>query len=96
VFVLSDIAKDFSAATTQVAVASTLTLAARPVGALLFGIWADKVGRRVPLMADVVFYSLVEVASGLSTSLTMLLVLRFLYGIGMGGEWGLGAPLALE
>ncbi len=96
VFVLSDIAKDFSASTTQVAVASTLTLAARPVGALLFGIWADKVGRRIPLMVDVVFYSLVEVASGLSTSLTMLLALRFLYGIGMGGEWGLGASLALE
>jgi SHS family lactate transporter-like MFS transporter len=66
------------------------------LGALLFGLWADKVGRRTPLMANVLFYSAIEMASGFSTSLTMLLILRFLYGIGMGGEWGLGASLAME
>ncbi len=96
VFVLTEVAKDFGTSKTKVAFATTLTLAARPLGAYLFGIWADKVGRRVPLMVDVLFYSAVELVTGFSTSLTMLLVLRFLYGIGMGGEWGLGASLAME
>jgi SHS family lactate transporter-like MFS transporter len=96
VFVFADIARDFHASLTGVTFATTLTLAFRPLGALLFGIWADKRGRRLALMADVAFYSAVEVLSGLSVSLGMLLVLRALYGIGMGGEWGLGASLALE
>lgn len=96
VFVITEVAKDFGTSAEKVAVATTLTLVARPLGAYLFGLWADKAGRRVPLMVDVLFYSVVEVISGFSTSLTMLLVLRFLYGIGMGGEWGLGVSLAME
>ncbi len=96
VFVITEIAKEFGTSAEKVAVATTLTLIARPLGAYLFGVWADKVGRRIPLMVDVLFYSAVEVVSGFSTSLTMLLVLRFLYGLGMGGEWGLGASLAME
>src|SRR6195952_5790990 len=96
VFVISDVAKDFDTSKTKVAVATTLTLAARPVGAALFGYWADKRGRRPVLLACVVFYSAVGFATAFSTSLTMLLVLRTLYGIGMGGEWGLGASLAME
>jgi MFS transporter, SHS family, lactate transporter len=96
VFVITDVADDFGTTKTHVAVATTLTLAARPVGAALFGYWADKVGRRTPLLVCVLFYSSVEFSTGFSTSLTMLLVLRCLYGIGMGGEWGLGASLAME
>jgi MFS transporter, SHS family, lactate transporter len=96
VFVISDVAKDFDTSKTKVAVATTLTLAARPVGAALFGYWADKRGRRPVLLACVIFYSTVGFATAFSTSLTMLLVLRTLYGIGMGGEWGLGASLAME
>src|SRR3954468_10926356 len=96
VFVISDVAKDFHTSKTHVAVATTLTLVARPVGAALFGYWADKVGRRTPLLVCVLFYSTVGVLTAFSTSLTMLLVLRALYGIGMGGEWGLGASLAME
>jgi MFS transporter, SHS family, lactate transporter len=96
VFVITEIAKEFGTSVEKVTVATTLTLIARPLGAYLFGVWADKVGRRLPLMVDVIFYSAIEVLSGFSTSLTMLLVLRFLYGIGMGGEWGLGASLAME
>ncbi|HEX4719261.1 MAG TPA: MFS transporter [Thermoleophilaceae bacterium] len=96
VFVITDVAKDFGTSKTSVAVATTLTLAARPVGAALFGYWADKVGRRTPLIVNVIFYSLVEFSTGFSSSLTMLLVLRTLYGFGMGGEWGLGASLAME
>jgi SHS family lactate transporter-like MFS transporter len=96
VFVIEDVAKTFGTSKTHVAVATTLTLAARPVGAAIFGYWADKVGRRIPLLVDVLFYSVVEFATGFSSSLTMLLVLRTIYGIGMGGEWGLGASLAME
>ena len=88
VFVISDVAKDFDTTKTKVAVATTLTLAARPVGAALFGYWADKVGRRTALLACVLFYSTVEFSTGFSTSLTMLIALRCLYGVGMGGEWG--------
>src|SRR4051795_4265694 len=96
IFVISEVAKEFGTTKTHVAVATTLTLAARPVGAALFGYWADKVGRRTPLLVCVLFYSTVEFSTGFSSSLTMLLVLRCLYGVGMGGEWGLGASLAME
>jgi len=96
VFVISDVAKDFDTSKTKVAVATTLTLAARPVGAAIFGYAADKRGRRPVLLACVLFYSTVGLLTAFSTSLTMLLVLRCLYGIGMGGEWGLGASLAME
>src|SRR3954466_15842534 len=96
VFVITDVAAEFGTTKTHVAVATTLTLAARPVGAALFGYWADKRGRRNPLLVDVIFYSAVEFLTGFSSLLTMLLVLRCLYGIGMGGEWGLGASLAME
>ena len=96
VFVISDVAKTFDTSKTKVAVATTLTLAARPVGAAIFGYWADKAGRRPALLGCVLFYSVVGFATAFSTSLTMLLVLRCLYGIGMGGEWGLGASLAME
>jgi SHS family lactate transporter-like MFS transporter len=96
VFVITDVADTFHTSKTHVAVATTLTLAARPVGAALFGYWADKKGRRPALLACVLFYSTVGLLTAFSTSLTMLLVLRALYGIGMGGEWGLGASLAME
>src|SRR3954452_2745652 len=96
VFVISDIAETFDTSKTKVAIATTLTLAARPVGAALFGYFADKKGRRPALFACVLMYSTVGFATAFSTSLTMLLILRALYGIGMGGEWGLGASLAME
>ncbi len=68
----------------------------RPVGALIFGMWADRVGRRIPLIVDVLFYSTVGFLCAFAPSFTVLIVLRLLYGIGMGGEWGLGAALAME
>ncbi|HYL58544.1 MAG TPA: MFS transporter, partial [Candidatus Acidoferrales bacterium] len=71
-------------------------LALRPVGALVFGWIADRYGRRIPLMVDVVFYSVVEVLSGLAPSYGWFLFLRALYGVAMGGEWGVGASLAME
>src|SRR3954462_15087870 len=96
VFVITDGAEAFHTSKTHVAVATTLTLAARPVGAAIFGYWADRAGRLPALLGCVLFYSTVGVLTAFSTSLTMLLVLRCLYGIGMGGEWGLGASLAME
>ena len=68
----------------------------RPVGAFIFGLMADRYGRRLPLMIDVIFYSVVEVLTGLAPSYRSFLILRLLYGIGMGGEWGVGASLAME
>ncbi len=96
VLVYSEIAKDFGVSLTKMAFLTTVTLAMRPVGAFIFGRWADSAGRRTPLMVDVLFYSTVGFLCAFAPNYTVLLVLRLLYGIGMGGEWGLGAALAME
>jgi len=96
VMTLTAIAREFHRTDAAVALSLTLTLAFRPVGAFLFGLLADRYGRRLPLMADLVFYSVVEVLSGLAPTFTSFLVLRALFGIGMGGEWGVGASLVME
>ena len=96
VLVYADIGKDFGVSLERMAFLTTVTLLMRPVGALLFGLWADRVGRRIPLMADVVYYSVVGFLCAFAPNFTVLLILRLLYGIGMGGEWGLGAALAME
>jgi MFS transporter, SHS family, lactate transporter len=96
VFVLPSVARDFGRSIPDLALSITVTLAFRPVGALIFGLLADRYGRRLPLMIDLVFYSVVEVLSGLAPNYTTFLVLRALFGIGMGGEWGIGASLAME
>ncbi|HWF26771.1 MAG TPA: MFS transporter, partial [Mycobacterium sp.] len=94
--VYADIAKTFHQSKAEVAFVTTATLVMRPVGALLFGLWADRVGRRLPLMVDVMFYSVVGFLCAFAPNFTILVILRLLYGIGMGGEWGLGAALAME
>jgi SHS family lactate transporter-like MFS transporter len=96
VLVYSEIADDFHVSLTDMAFLTTATLVMRPVGAFVFGMWADRRGRRVPLMVDVIFYSIVGFACAFAPNYAVLLVLRLLYGIGMGGEWGLGAALAME
>ncbi|WP_425412041.1 MFS transporter [Mycobacterium genavense] len=96
VFVYADIAKTFHHSKAEVAFITTATLVMRPVGALLFGLWADRVGRRTPLMVDVIFYSVVGFLCAFAPHFTILVILRLLYGLGMGGEWGLGAALAME
>jgi SHS family lactate transporter-like MFS transporter len=96
IFVYADIAKEFNVSVTEMAFVTTATLIMRPVGALLFGLWADRVGRRIPLIVDVSFYSVVGFLCAFAPNFTILLILRLLYGIGMGGEWGLGAALAME
>ncbi len=96
VLVYAEIAKDFGVSLTQMAFLTTATLVMRPVGAVIFGVWADRAGRRIPLLVDVSFYSVVGFLCAFAPNFTVLLVLRLLYGIGMGGEWGLGAALAME
>lgn len=88
--------EDPKTAVPKVALTLTASLATRPIGAFIFGIMADRWGRRLPLMLDIVFYSVVEVLSGLAPSYTIFFALRLLYGIGMGGEWGVGASLTME
>jgi SHS family lactate transporter-like MFS transporter len=95
-FVLKDVAGEFHAKVSDVSIALTLTLAARPIGAFIFGQLADRFGRRPVLMIDVALYSLLAIASAFSPNLATLLALRFVFGIAMGGEWGIGASLALE
>ena len=96
VFSLTAIGREFHKPDKIVALSITLTLAFRPVGAFLFGLLADRYGRRLPLMLDLIFYSVIEVLSGLAPNFTTFLILRALFGIGMGGEWGVGASLAME
>ena len=86
VLVYADIGADFGVSLEKMAYLTTITLLMRPVGAYLFGIWADKVGRRVPLIVDVCFYSLVGFLCAFAPNFTVLFILRLLYGIGMGGE----------
>ena len=93
---LTAIGKEFGKTDTEMAFSITLTLMFRPVGAFIFGLIADRYGRRLPLMIDLVFFSIVEVCSGLAPTFGTFLVLRALFGIGMGGEWGVGASLAME
>jgi SHS family lactate transporter-like MFS transporter len=95
-FVLIPIGHDFGQSIPKVAFAITLTLMMRPVGAFIFGLLGDKFGRRIPLMGDIIFYSVMELLTAFAPNFTVFLILRALFGIGMGGEWGLGASLAME
>lgn len=95
-FMFKAIAQEFGTNITAVQEATFLTLAARPIGAFVFGWLAERFGRRSVLMADIILFSIFEFASGFSSSLRMLLVLRFFFGIAMGGEWGLGGSLVME
>src|SRR5881396_2757057 len=95
-FVITVMARDFGTSVAKIAFALTLTLMMRPVGALIFGFLGDRFGRRIPLMIDIIFYSVMELLTAFSPNYTWLLIFRALYGIGMGGEWGLGASLAME
>jgi SHS family lactate transporter-like MFS transporter len=90
------IGREFHKTDAQMAVTLSVTLVFRPVGAFIFGLLADRYGRRLPLMFNVVFYSVIEVLSGLAPNYATFLVLRALFGVGMGGEWGVGASLAME
>lgn len=94
--VIDDVARSFGRTRPDIAFALTVALACRPVGAVVFGIMADRLGRRLPLMLNVIFYAIISVLSGLAPSYRVFLILRMLFGVGMGGEWGVGASLALE
>ena len=96
VFLVDTLAAQFSVSTERIIWTTTATLVMRPVGAVLFGVLADRYGRRKPLMANVVFFSIVELLCGFAPNYTVFIILRGIYGIGMGGEWGVGASLAME
>jgi|HubBroStandDraft_3_1064219.scaffolds.fasta_scaffold09870_2 SHS family lactate transporter-like MFS transporter len=96
IFCVNALAAQFQTKVSAIAEAIFLTLAMRPVGALLFGWMADRFGRRPTLMVDIIAYSVFELASAFAPSLKFFLVMRALFGIAMGGEWGVGAALAFE
>ncbi|MDE3183505.1 MAG: MFS transporter [Bacteroidota bacterium] len=95
-FVLATIATDFNKTIPEMALTLTASLVMRPAGALIFGLMADRFGRKGPLMITIIFYSVMEILSGLAPTYQIFLLLRLLYGIGMGGEWGVGASLVME
>ncbi|MGH9496197.1 MAG: MFS transporter, partial [Candidatus Sulfotelmatobacter sp.] len=96
IFCVSALSDHFHRAPSAILDASFLTLAMRPVGAFLFGIMADKFGRRKTLMVDIIAFSVFELASAFAPSWTFFLITRALFGIAMGGEWGVGAALTFE
>jgi len=96
VFLFDALAHQFGVTKKEIVFTTTVTFATRPVGALLFGLLADRYGRRIPLMANVIYFSLIELLCGFSPNFTVFLILRALFGIGMGGEWGVGTSLAME
>ena len=96
VFLFDTLAQQFGVTKKEIVLTTTATLAMRPLGALIFGLLADRYGRRIPLMANVVYFSVIELACGFAPNFTVFLALRALFGIGMGGEWGVGASLAME
>jgi len=96
VFLVDTLAAHFHVTPSKIILTITATLAMRPLGALVFGLLADRYGRRRPLMANVVFFSLFELLCGFAPNYSVFLILRAIYGIGMGGEWGVGASLAME
>ena len=96
VFLVDILAAQFHVSAEKIIWTTTATLAMRPVGAVLFGMLADRYGRRKPLMANVVFFSVMELLCGFAPNYTTFLILRAIFGIGMGGEWGVGASLAME
>ncbi len=90
------LAKQFGVSKSDIILTTTATLAMRPIGALIFGALSDRYGRRIPLMANVIYFSLIELLCGFSPNYKFFFVMRALFGIGMGGEWGVGASLAME
>jgi MFS transporter, SHS family, lactate transporter len=95
-FVVADVAKDFGTDAPHVALTISASLFTRFIGAIAFGLLADRFGRRLPLILNILYYSVIEVLSGLAPSYVAFLLLRLLYGVGMGGEWGVGASLTME
>jgi SHS family lactate transporter-like MFS transporter len=96
IFLFDTLAAYFHVPKRDIVLSVTATLAMRPIGALLFGMMADRYGRRRPLMVNVVFFATIEVLCGFAPNYTVFLILRMLFGIGMGGEWGVGASLVME
>ncbi|HEY2456838.1 MAG TPA: MFS transporter [Candidatus Acidoferrum sp.] len=96
VFLIDALSHQFGVSKKEIVLTLTATLFMRPVGAVIFGLLADRYGRRTPLMLNVIYFSVIELACGFSPNFTVFLILRALFGIGMGGEWGVGASLAME
>ena len=96
VFLFDSLAAQFHVSKAAIVATVSWTLLMRPVGALIFGLLADRYGRRIPLIANVIFFSVIELLCGFAPNYGVFLLLRILYGIGMGGEWGVGTSLAME
>src|SRR6202051_2100503 len=95
-FCLTAMAHEFHKTDAQIALIITMTMAFRPVGGFFFGIMADRYGRRIPLMINIGVFAVSDLMTGLAPSYTALLIVRALFGIVMGGNWGISASMAME
>jgi SHS family lactate transporter-like MFS transporter len=95
-YITADVARAFGRSVPEIAGVIAASLMMRPAGAIVFGLLADRYGRRLPLMLNVIFYAFISVLCGIAPNYGTFLVLRLLFGVGMGGEWGTGAALVLE
>src|ERR1700728_4947354 len=95
-FCLTAIARDFGKSDAEIALVITMTLAFRPVGGFVFGLMADRYGRRLPLMINIGFFAVAEILTGIAPNYIVLLIVRALFGVVMGGNWGVGTSLAME
>jgi MFS transporter, SHS family, lactate transporter len=96
IFLFDTLAAHFHVSKAAIVGSVAATLAMRPLGALIFGMLADRYGRRGPLMFNVVYFATIEVLCGFAPNFTVFFILRMLFGIGMGGEWGVGASMVME
>jgi len=96
VFLFDTLAHQFGVPKKSIVFTVTATLAMRPLGALIFGLLSDRYGRRIPLMINVIYFSVIELLCGFAPNYTFFLIMRALFGIGMGGEWGVGASMVME
>lgn len=95
-FCLTAMAHEFHKSDKQIALLITVTLLFRPIGGFVFGLIADRYGRRIPLMINISVFAVAEILTGLAPNYATLLVVRGLFGVVMGGNWGVGTSLAME
>lgn len=96
VLALTAIGREFNQSVPRMALTAWATLALRPVGAFLFGFISDRYGRRIPLVINLCLFAVIELATGFAHSFTQFIIIRALFGIVMGGQWGVGVSLAME
>lgn len=93
---LTLIGRDFGQDLKHMTLALTATLAMRPAGALVLGVVSDRFGRRLPMIASLSLFAVIELATAWAHNFIQFLLIRALFGMVMGGQWGMGVSMAME